>query len=49
METITADIFNKNKDAIGAEIKTAEELGLPAPEDFEAWWPPQGYTPPPIS
>ncbi|QPM90470.1 Bug family tripartite tricarboxylate transporter substrate binding protein [Pseudooceanicola algae] len=49
METITADIFNKNQDAIGAEVRTAEELGLPAPEDFDSWWPPQGYTPPPIS
>jgi len=48
METMTVDIFNKNKDQIGAEVKTAEELGLPRPEDFESWWPPQGYTPPPI-
>ncbi len=49
METITADIFNKNQEAIGAEVRTAAELGLPAPEDFDTWWPPQGYTPPPIS
>jgi tripartite-type tricarboxylate transporter receptor subunit TctC len=48
MEAVTVDIFNKNKDAIGAEVKTAEELGLPKPEDFDAWWPPQGYTPAPI-
>lgn len=48
MEAVTVDIFNKNKDAIGAEVKTAAELGLPAPEDFESWWPPEGYTPPPI-
>ncbi|CUH68067.1 Tripartite tricarboxylate transporter family receptor [Thalassovita gelatinovora] len=46
METITVDIFNNNKDAIGAEVKSAAELGLPAPEDFDTWWPPQGYTPP---
>ncbi|MDO6585195.1 tripartite tricarboxylate transporter substrate binding protein [Salipiger sp. 1_MG-2023] len=49
MEAMTADIFNKNKDAIGADIRTAEELGLPAPEDFDSWWPPQGYVAPPIS
>ncbi|AKS45366.1 Tripartite-type tricarboxylate transporter, receptor component TctC [Octadecabacter temperatus] len=46
METITTDIFNRNQEQIGAEVKTAEELGLPAPEDFDSWWPPQGYTPP---
>lgn len=49
MEAVTVDIFNKNKDAIGAEVKSAEALGLPAPGDFEAWWPPEGYTPPPIT
>jgi hypothetical protein len=49
MEAVTVDIFNRNKDQIGAEVKTAAELGLPAPEDFESWWPPQGYTPPPIT
>lgn len=48
METITVDIFNKFQDQIGAKVKTADELGLPKPEDFESWWPPQGYTPPPI-
>ncbi|MEM6761272.1 MAG: tripartite tricarboxylate transporter substrate binding protein [Pseudomonadota bacterium] len=48
MEAITVDIFNKFQDQIGAEVKTAEELGLPKPQDFDAWWPPQGYTPPPI-
>ncbi|RMD95741.1 MAG: tripartite tricarboxylate transporter substrate binding protein [Alphaproteobacteria bacterium] len=48
METITVDIFNRFKDQIGAEVKTAEELGLPKPEDFDKWWPPEGYTPPPI-
>lgn len=49
METITVDIFNKNKDAIGAQVKTAAELGLPTPEAFEGWWPPADYTPPPVS
>ena len=45
---ITVDTFNKFSDQIGAEVKTAEDLGLPAPEDFDSWWPPEGYTPPPI-
>ncbi len=48
MESITVDIFNRFQDQIGSDVKTAEELGLPAPEDFDAWWPPEGYTPPPI-
>ncbi len=48
MEALTADIFNKNADQIGAEVRSAEELGLPAPADFDSWWPPQGYVPPPI-
>lgn len=48
METITVDIFNRFQDQIGAKVKTAEELGLPKPEDFDKWWPPEGYTPPPI-
>jgi tripartite-type tricarboxylate transporter receptor subunit TctC len=49
METVTTDIFNRFKDQIGAEVKTAAELGLPAPEDFDTWWPPQGYKPLPIT
>ncbi len=48
METITVDIFNKFQDQIGAEVKTAEELGLPKPEDFDGWWPPEGYKPAPV-
>ncbi|MEP3846673.1 MAG: tripartite tricarboxylate transporter substrate binding protein [Paracoccaceae bacterium] len=48
MEAITTEIFNKFQDQIGAEVKTAEELGLPAPADFDAWWPPQDYVAPPI-
>lgn len=47
-ETITVDIFNRFNDQIGAEVKTAAELGLPAPADFDTWWPPQGYTPAPF-
>ena len=49
METVTVDIFNRFQDQIGAEVKTAAELGLPTPEGFEDWWPPEGYKPPPIS
>ncbi len=48
MESITAEIFNKFQDQIGAEVKTAAELGLPAPADFDTWWPPQGYKAPPV-
>ena len=48
MESVTVDIFNRFQDQIGAEVKTAEALGLPAPEDFDTWWPPEGYTPAPI-
>jgi len=49
MEAITVDIFNKFQAQIGAEVKTAAELGLPKPEDFESWWPPKGYTPAPFT
>ena len=48
METVTVDIFNRFQDQIGAEVKTAEELGLPTPDGFDSWWPPEGYEPPPI-
>lgn len=47
-ETITVDIFNRFQEQLGAEVKTAAELGLPAPADFDTWWPPEGYTPAPI-
>ena len=49
MESITTEIFNKFQDQIGADVTTAEELGLPAPADFDTWWPPEGYVAPPIS
>lgn len=49
MEAITVDVFNKFQDQIGAEVKSAEELGLPKPSEFDSWWPPAGYTPPPIT
>ncbi len=45
LEVVTVDTFNKFSDQIGADVVTAEELGLPKPADFEAWWPPQGYKP----
>lgn len=47
LEVITVDTFNKFSDQIGADVKSADDLGLPSPADFESWWPPQGYTPPP--
>lgn len=45
LEVITVDTFNRNADAIGAEILSAEDLNLPTPAEFDAWWPPAGYTP----
>ena len=47
LEVITVDTFNKFADQIGAPVKSAADLGLPAPSEFESWWPPEGYTPPP--
>jgi tripartite-type tricarboxylate transporter receptor subunit TctC len=46
LETITVDTFNKFKDQIAGDVRTAEDLGLPSPDGFDAWWPPEGYTPP---
>jgi len=45
LETNTAYLFNRYKDQIGAPVKSAKELGLPEPKDFDKWWPPQGYKP----
>lgn len=45
LETVTVDTFNKFKDQIAGDVKTADELGLPAPADFDSWWPPEGYKP----
>lgn len=45
MEVVTVDLFNRFSDQIGAEVRSAEELGLPTPAEFEAWWPPEGYQP----
>lgn len=46
LEVITVDTFNKFSDQIGADIKSAADLGLPSPADFETWWPPKGYVAP---
>lgn len=48
VEAVTVQTFNKYKDQIGAEVKTAEELGLPSPDEFDAWWPPEDYVAPPL-
>ena len=48
LEAVTAKTFNRYADQIGAEVRSAEELGLPDPDEFDAWWPPEGYTPPPV-
>ncbi len=42
LETISAATFTRLK-IPGA--RSAAELGLPDPEDFDRWWPPQGYEP----
>jgi tripartite-type tricarboxylate transporter receptor subunit TctC len=47
-ETITVDIFNKYSDQIGQDVKSADELGLPSPADFDKWWPPEGYKAPSV-
>ncbi|MDH3419370.1 MAG: tripartite tricarboxylate transporter substrate binding protein [Gammaproteobacteria bacterium] len=46
LETIAATVFEQ------LEIpnsKTADALDLPTPAEFDAWWPPAGYTPLPLS
>jgi tripartite-type tricarboxylate transporter receptor subunit TctC len=45
LEAQTAELFNKYQKQVGAKVKTAKELGLPDPKDFDKWWPPQGYKP----
>lgn len=45
MEVVTVDLFNKYADQIGSDVISAEALGLPTPDGFAAWWPPQGYQP----
>lgn len=41
LETERAVLFQ----TLGLAKKTPQELGLPAPKDFESWWPPAGYKP----
>jgi tripartite-type tricarboxylate transporter receptor subunit TctC len=43
LEAQTAYLFNQYNSQIGAKVKSAKELGLPDPKDFDKWWPPQGY------
>lgn len=45
LETITTDLFNRYSDQIGAEVRSADELGLPTPDTFDKWWPPKGFEP----
>ena len=45
LEANTAFLFNKYRSQIGGKVKTAKELGLPDPQDFDKWWPPKGYKP----
>ena len=44
-EVLTAATFAEVKDQLGKAPKTAAELGLPTPADFDKWWPPKGYKP----
>lgn len=32
-------------ETLGQAKKNAAELGLPSPDGFDGWWPPQGYSP----
>jgi len=45
LEVISADTF-ETLNIPGA--RTADELDLPKPEDFDTWWPPEGYEPLPL-
>ncbi len=45
LEVSTAFLFNKYRDKVGGKVKTAKELDLPDPENFDKWWPPKGYKP----
>jgi tripartite-type tricarboxylate transporter receptor subunit TctC len=45
LETMTAATFFNTQDQIGKQVKSPDELGLPTPNDFDAWWPPEGYQP----
>ncbi len=45
LECITAATFAEVQSELGKKPRSAAELGLPAPADFDKWWPPQGYKP----
>lgn len=45
VESVTAKTFWNTKDQIGKKVKSPDELGLPDPDNFDKWWPPQGYKP----
>jgi len=45
LESLTAATFAK---LVIKGAKTAAELGLPTPADFDKWWPPKGYKPLPL-
>lgn len=45
LETMTATTFYNTQDQIGKKVKSPAELGLPAPDGFDGWWPPKGYSP----
>ena len=45
VESVTATTFWNAQDQIGKKVKSASELGLPNPADFDKWWPPKGYKP----
>ena len=40
LETISANVF---EELMIPGARTAEELGLPQPDEFDRWWPPPGY------
>lgn len=45
VECVTAATFKKLQKHIGKKVRGPSELGLPEPENFDAWWPPRGYKP----
>ncbi len=45
LECLTAATFVDLQEQIGKTVKTAKELGLPSPDQFDKWWPPKGYKP----
>ena len=45
LEVLTAATFAEVKDQLGKQPKSAAELGLPTPAEFDKWWPPKGYKP----